>query len=311
MSAEDRNGRFGILDSIGSRICAIRKKRGMTQSQLAGEDVTRNMLSRIENGAALPSLPTLCVIADRLSVPVGALLGDLEEFSAWQLSLDMKRLLEQKKYDRVIEQLKGAASDEELTALLCKAYIGKADELYSRGGLGFALQYLEAADRICKNSEDSERIFILRTLISICPALYPDDAVSADSSHESRLRGIIFDKSGRAMYLYALTRLGGLEKSAYSQPHPMADTLRSELSPLTSISSDRICRIHIDAKLDMISAEYLDAKAKLLTILSPEPPPAILYDILADLEFCCKCCGDFENAYKYSGQRLELTKRIT
>ena len=75
--------------------------------------------------------------------------------------------------------------------------------------------------------------------------------------------------------------------------------------------SDSVYKTHIEAKLDLINADYLGAKAKLITTLTPEPAPAILYDVYRDLEFCCKCCGDFENAYKYSGLRLELAKRLS
>lgn len=313
MSIEDRSTRFPALADIGSRIAAIRKRRGMTQSELAGEDVTRNMLSRIENGAALPSLPTLCAIAERLNVPVGALLGDLEDFAGWQFSRDMRRLLSQKKYDRVIERIKESersGTSAELSEILCEAYIGRAEEQYTAGRLTAALEYLEAAERICSDVSNSERIFLLRTLINVCPALYPGDAAEVPCDHTERLREVIFDKSETAIYLFCLSKLGGLAKSAYSQPHESAHFLRSELSPLIGGLENKIFRIHIDSKLDMISAEYLDAKAKLLTILTPEPPPALLYDILADLEFCCKCCGDFENAYKFSNTRLELTKRI-
>lgn len=44
---------------IGKKIREIRTEKLMTQSQLAGDEITRNMLSRIENGAALPSLGTV------------------------------------------------------------------------------------------------------------------------------------------------------------------------------------------------------------------------------------------------------------
>ena len=44
---------------LGNKIRTLRKKQNMTQSELAGEHITRNMLSKIENGEALPSLDTL------------------------------------------------------------------------------------------------------------------------------------------------------------------------------------------------------------------------------------------------------------
>ena len=51
----------------------------MTQKELSEGIVTRNMLSRIENGEALPSLSTVSALAARLSVPVGYLIDDLDD----------------------------------------------------------------------------------------------------------------------------------------------------------------------------------------------------------------------------------------
>ncbi len=310
MKKEDRTSRFEALSGIGSRIAAIRKQKGMTQSEIAGGDVTRNMLSRIENGAALPSLPTLCAIAEKLSVPVGALLGDIEGYTNWQLVKDMQRLIAERRFGQVIERLSAEKEvDGEFSAILCEAYIGHADEYYLEGKLTLALNELDAASNASPDEEKSRRIFLLRTLISACPALYPDDAPTLTNEHTEHLRTTVFEGSDTAVYIYAVSVLGNLPKSAYSQPLPEAESLKCRLKPLIDGISNKIFRTHIDAKLDMVSAEYLDAKAKLLTIIDGASP-ALLYDILGDIEFCCKCCGDFENAYKYSARRLELAKRI-
>ena len=61
---------------LGEKIKYERKKRGMTQAELSGEKITRNMLSRIESGLAAPSLDTLYYIADKLALPVSYLLAD-------------------------------------------------------------------------------------------------------------------------------------------------------------------------------------------------------------------------------------------
>ena len=62
--------------NIGEKIKKLRTEKLMTQSELAGSEITRNMLSRIENGAALPSLGTIQYIAKRLNVSVGYLMAD-------------------------------------------------------------------------------------------------------------------------------------------------------------------------------------------------------------------------------------------
>ena len=44
---------------LGQRIKAVRLEKGLSQRQLCGSMITRNMLSQIENGSARPSMDTL------------------------------------------------------------------------------------------------------------------------------------------------------------------------------------------------------------------------------------------------------------
>lgn len=68
---------------LGKRIKEARLAKKMTQSELVGSFITRNMLSQIESGAALPSVKTLEYLAERLELPVGSFMdtSDNEEIS--------------------------------------------------------------------------------------------------------------------------------------------------------------------------------------------------------------------------------------
>ena len=45
--------------TLGEKIRQARLEAGLSQRQLCGDTVTRNMLSQIENGSARPSMDTL------------------------------------------------------------------------------------------------------------------------------------------------------------------------------------------------------------------------------------------------------------
>ena len=62
--------------SIGERIRQARLEKGISQRELCGEEITRNMLSLIENGAASPSLTTLQYLAGRLDKKVSWFLDE-------------------------------------------------------------------------------------------------------------------------------------------------------------------------------------------------------------------------------------------
>lgn len=60
---------------IGLSVRALRRAKGMTQSQLADlVGRTTDAVSQIERGVNMPSLETLIALGDGLSVPVDALL---------------------------------------------------------------------------------------------------------------------------------------------------------------------------------------------------------------------------------------------
>ena len=61
---------------LGDRIRQARLELGLSQRQLGGDVITRNMLSLIESGSAVPSLQTLLYLSRQLQKPVGYFLED-------------------------------------------------------------------------------------------------------------------------------------------------------------------------------------------------------------------------------------------
>ena len=61
---------------LGEKILAARQAAGLSQRQLCGDTITRNMLSQIEHGTAKPSMATLKILAERLGKPMSYFLEE-------------------------------------------------------------------------------------------------------------------------------------------------------------------------------------------------------------------------------------------
>lgn len=59
---------------LGRRLKEARLAKKLTQAEVVGDFITRNMLSQIESGAAMPSMKTLAYLAEQLSIPLSQLL---------------------------------------------------------------------------------------------------------------------------------------------------------------------------------------------------------------------------------------------
>ncbi|WP_394188283.1 helix-turn-helix domain-containing protein [Paenisporosarcina quisquiliarum] len=80
------------MDTIGSRIRQLRKQQKYTLEALAGNQLTKGMLSLIENGKAQPSMESLSYIAQRLGVESSELMEDVSQTEKRNLLEQVEKL---------------------------------------------------------------------------------------------------------------------------------------------------------------------------------------------------------------------------
>lgn len=74
--------------NVGERIQLLRKQLGLSQSELAGKEVTREYISRIESGRSRPSPKILLFIAQQLNTSVEFILGNTSSDSEIEAHID-------------------------------------------------------------------------------------------------------------------------------------------------------------------------------------------------------------------------------
>ena len=87
---------------LGEKLRQARLEKGLSQRQLCGEELTRNMLSQIENGSARPSMDTLQLFARRLGKPVSWFLEEAAaELPNRQVMEQLRQAFVSREYDRI------------------------------------------------------------------------------------------------------------------------------------------------------------------------------------------------------------------
>lgn len=289
------------LSGIGGRIKLLRRRMNMTQKELAGDKITRNMLSSIENGSALPSLSTLVYIAKKLNVPCACLLDDA--VSQDHIKADLVRRahehMKQGEYATALELVNADADtcDDETALIRIECELALARELVTKH------RYIDAAEKLqsAVNATDT-------TLYSTAGSGY-----IAELYLELAKRMLPFDKADDGtrppnfdvyMDIYVYLRIMDLFDNG--------EIVKAvDLATLCEIK-DRILSAHIAARLDLANGRYSEAAAKLRQICESEeksPTPhggLMLYRILDDLERCAKGENDYVLAYTYKEEKLKL-----
>jgi len=290
---------------IGQRVRALRLQRSMTQSELAGEHFSRNMLSMIENGVAAPSLETLTVLAERLEVPVGYFFAADDEEIARFMKMSMietiRQLYSQGQYEDclgICASLSGM--DDEILWIIVQCNMGLA-------GQAFDSYALSAASGFLRDAEDASENCVYRTapirstvryaellIRSIgmaeipqelaSPALYPDSYIP----------------TGMFAFVEALRSVNrGLTEDAES-------LLRSEL-----ISSPPH-RSLLEGKLLLAHGQTEQALGRLRQLLNaPATGFFTRFHLLCTLENCAKDASDFKLAYQYASEKVRLLEQFT
>ena len=137
--------------TLGQRLRQARLEQGLSQRQLCGDVITRNMLSQIENGSARPSMDTLSYLAAGLGKPISFFL-DEESVSVPNLAvMEQARLLYAKRdWQQLLSQLQQYRDgegdfDEERWLMEAVCLMELAEASMAQGDCRYARQLLEAA----------------------------------------------------------------------------------------------------------------------------------------------------------------------
>ena len=290
------------FSNLGGKIKAIRKELGMTQKELSEGIVTRNMLSRIENGEALPSLSTLSLIAERLSVPVGYIIDDRD---------DGTKLKNERLSAIIVKEFANGNYDLCLQFLSGLEYYPEEKEIYTARST-----YLLGIDKMngCAPIKEAQKLI--------------SDALKKESRLEKHM--IIEGKTSRALLdAFVFSYEDGKETafissivsyadsscdvaifSKFVSLYDKCDTATLSYASQMAIYENKAYVSLTDAMIKIKSSDFRAAYSKLLDASSAVLPSPIRCYLLTLLEKTSVSLGEFEKAYFYMEQRKSLLSNL-
>ncbi|MBO5867937.1 MAG: helix-turn-helix domain-containing protein [Oscillospiraceae bacterium] len=139
---------------LGEKIRQARLEQGLSQRQLCGTEITRNMLSQIESGKARPSMQTLTYLAQTLGKPVSFFLEETVAQPEAPVLTEARALYEKKKYKDCLEMLDtaGEAPGQESRLLRILCTLALARQSIGQERLYYAKSLLEKLPNLTEDS---------------------------------------------------------------------------------------------------------------------------------------------------------------
>ncbi len=291
------------MTELGQKIRRLRTAQQITQTELAGDRITRNMLSQIENGSAQPSLPTILYLAQKLNIPAGYFLAEAEDEFPYRkiqyISL-IRQTFSAGKWQKCMEicQEKLGGTDDEINYILCRCSYQLALQAFAEGRLCAAhTEFVQCLEYAPQSIFDTAPV--VKTAYDYLTYLARfDSALEIPSFIRAPHNSISSDHPWFSCYLYVLRLIeeGNLDTAEHLLAIPDFST--------------KAYAAHARARIAMAQRKYADALHIIETLLTPErglpPSKPLTYLLYVDLEICCRETGDFERAYRYTTQRVKL-----
>lgn len=281
--------------TLGKKIRELRLQKGMTQAALAGETITRNMLSQIENGSAQPSVSTIMEIAEKLGVPTEYFFSeetDLGVFRKMAAIPKIRRAFADGDYGKCIYRLDHlGVSDEETEYLYAESFFGSAVALYREGKLRPAREHFEKAllHGEKTNYIGEEFLCAVRRYLAAVRFVCEKEAVPAERILPDGVRDCMADLD----YIRALAA-GGCDASVGQQtPYEKHLAVRR-----------RIHHEHADG------AALIGELREILEALDEKRYAVLRYYLLSDMETLAQRAGDYRCAYECAAARLAISEKM-
>lgn len=289
--------------TLGEKLRKARLERGMTQTQVAGAQITRNMLSQLENDAASPSVKTLEYLAAVLGVRVGWLLGDQERGGGAGQILEQARSLYRAADSRACMTLLQAhpeAEGEECRLLLLRSALQCAWEDLGDG----RIQAAEAEAKLAVSCGESlyagpSDLAAAYLILTRCALTGGRDAAASVERLQSQCKTLGLEEGRHlalARYHLSQQQLQAAERELWSMPD-LSQQAKAEYLILRGM-------------LEMQKERYRDA---VLYLRQAEQEPSLpllqLKELYALLEQCYREQEDYKLAYTYASRQLALSEK--
>ena len=289
---------------IGEKIKKLRTSKLMTQSDLVGGEITRNMLSQIENGSANPSLDTVRYIASRLNVSVGYLLSEGAEERMYlkhgQIE-GIKKAFMNEDYLICRDMCLNSENmqDDELRMILCECDLALGIEAFCDGRLYSCIRLLDEAIEGCADTVYRTDYVVAAAGVYFRYIRRISAVISSNVIDESEVNVYPALTEEFCRYVYVFERMD--ESGSVTEGEIMS--IGKEDSPYV---------LHLLARRAIENGEFQTAHRHLKAILLGEArvPQPMLYFVFSDLEIACKEIEDFKGAYEYSKDKLELKQKL-
>ena len=269
--------------TLGQKLRQTRLSKGLSQSQVAGGCVTRNMLSQIENDQASPSMRTLEHLARALDVSVGWLLSDEQTDAALEKMRRARTLFREEDYAGCLALFAQDAPSGDEMLLLCSQGAG----MRAQQALDWNRRSLYASAQVQMQALD----VLARCAIQEKQA---DEAVE-------RYRTFYLERQSAVRYHFTMARF-----------HLQQEHIQAAEREIWSI-----------AELpDAQRAEYLILRGKIAARREQYENAALYFhqaqelplqrllerELYEGLEVCCRELGDYQQAYLYASKQLAMQK---
>lgn len=281
--------------NIGEKIKNLRTSKLMTQKELAGDVITRNMLSQIENGTALPSLQSLIYLANRLGVQPGYLLteGDTNE-------------MYYKKYANYANIISSFKSGEwEICRDLCVSCLADGSDNEITYMLSSSAYHIGVSCFFAGELKRASRMFEEALEYSLMTAFDTGSIVACIKSYSEIMASLspslaidIPEKIGNSVCSCDICKF--------------TEFLLNENETLKDDKWNETGYYHTLVAISLVKKENYEAAIGLLSQIYDDNslPKPILYMVLDFLEKCCKETEDFKGAYEISGAKIQLFEKM-
>ena len=293
--------------TLGEKIKRRRRELHLTQEALAGESITRILISRIESGDVNPSLETLKYLAERLSVPAGYLLTEEDDLLQFLLPKIKEELRE--KYKRgddsgvfaLCEQYD--LQDEETYLILCECAVRLGRRAYESGATTEAAEWFDRALSFAENTSYHTEVVLGEAIL--CKAMLAElsgerPEVYLDSYASALGRAIDLDRYLLLRFFADMERDCPVDYSTVHETIPIRNPLYCELRRiwLSAAAGDAV------GAQTALAALLRSEDAKAL-----ERDPILQYRCIAKMEQLSAGADDYKTAYQYAGKRQQLERR--